>query len=191
MVIENPIRFGLKTFLVGAAVGLTIGIGLMASGICPPLLVIPAVLIFVLANSPLFAWAGTYATIAVISSVSALMLVATAAVLETMDRVCTALWGLSKNLFKFIERCWTKNSEDETLNETSINGSSPNGSSPKNILSALGDIPSELNSPGQSELNRSVGKGNQGRRDSYILTDNEAEGLRSTSFSPTANQSRV
>lgn len=96
MAIKNPARFGLKTFLVGAAIALTLGVFLVASGICPPLVVMPAMLIFILANSPIFAWAGAYAGIAAIGAVSAFAGVVTAAVLETVDRVASAVWRLGK-----------------------------------------------------------------------------------------------
>ena len=110
MAIKNPARFGLKTFLIGAAIALTLGVCLVASGICPPLVVMPAMLIFIMANSPIFAWAGAYAGIAAISALSVFTGVATAAVLETVDRVASAVWRLGKWL--------TGTSKEETTAST-------------------------------------------------------------------------
>ena len=92
MSIQNPGRFGLKTFLVGLAIGVTVGIGLVASAICPPVVVIPAVLIFVFANSPLFAWAGAHAAVAVIAAAGVLAGLATTFAVQTMDVIASAIW---------------------------------------------------------------------------------------------------
>lgn len=92
MSIQNPGRFGLKTFLVGLAIGVTVGIGLVASAICPPVVVIPAVLIFVFANSPLFAWAGAHAAVAVIAAAGVLAGLATTLAVQTIDVIASAIW---------------------------------------------------------------------------------------------------
>ena len=92
MSIQNPGRFGLKTFLIGLAIGVTAGIGLVASAICPPILVIPAVLIFVFANSPLFAWAGAHAAVAVIAAAGALAGLVTTFAVQTLDVLASVTW---------------------------------------------------------------------------------------------------
>lgn len=92
MSIQNPGRFGLKTFLIGLAIGVTVGIGLVASAICPPVVIIPAVLIFVFANSPLFAWAGAHAAVAVIAAAGVLAGLATTFALQAMDVIASAIW---------------------------------------------------------------------------------------------------
>jgi hypothetical protein len=141
MAIKNPARFGLKTFLVGAAIALTLGVFLVASGICPPLVVMPAMLIFILANSPIFAWAGAYAGIAAIGAVSAFAGVATAAVLETVDRVASAVWRLGKWL--------TGTSKEETTASTGTRHEGGSGSSYRRMNEAgVGKVDdSAANSP--------------------------------------------
>lgn len=91
-------QFG-KVFLTGLVIGLVIGIGVVAAASCPPLLVMPAILIFVLASSPAFAWAGSSAGMLVIATSGVFSGLATAAVLETFDRVSSLAWRACRFLF--------------------------------------------------------------------------------------------
>lgn len=93
----NPFRFGLKTLLVGLAVGLTMGLLFAASAVFPPLAVIlPGIFVFMIV--PKFAFAGAYAGPVALAAVGAFTFVAGAAVLETLDRVFSAVWGFGNHL---------------------------------------------------------------------------------------------
>lgn len=89
----------MKKLLTGLVIGLVIGIGVMALAISPSLALVPPLLIFVLASSPAFSWAGSSAGMLVVATMAMFAGLATAAILETFDRVSWLAWVAGRYLF--------------------------------------------------------------------------------------------
>lgn len=92
-------KFGFKTLIAGFAIGLVVAGGLLASGMFPLLGLVLGALVFKLATSAVFAWAGTSAGMLVVATMGALAGLATLAVLETFDRIFSFVGMLAHYAF--------------------------------------------------------------------------------------------